>query len=159
MPMTLADAINDHHAELLRAVEQVEACLAARTTGDELTAAIETVRRGLLAHDLTAERFVVAPLRDLRLLDADRLAALEHEADRLSQDAIGLARGQPDRAAVAAFVRRIRAHVERKARTVVPAARSALAGGRLTPVPRWYVDEVYGLQGGGSESWAEEWLG
>ena len=66
------------------------------------------MRRRLLAHDLTAERFVVGPLRHLHLLGADRLGALEEEAHRLSRDALVLARGEPDRAAVAAFVHRLR---------------------------------------------------
>jgi hypothetical protein len=159
MPTALADAIEEHHGDLRRAVERVEACLQAGTTGDELAAAVETVRRGLLAHDLTAERFVVGPLRHLHLLETDRLSALEQEAHHLSRDALVLIHGEPDRAAVAAFAQRLRDHIERKARIVVPTARAALASGRLESAPRWYVEEIYELQGGRPGSWAEEWLG
>jgi len=98
-------------------------------------------------------------LRDLHLLDAHQLAALGDELDRLSADAVGLAGGPPDSAAVATFLRRVRGHIERKAWAVVPAARSALADGRLPAVPRWYVEEIYGLQGGPGARPAEEWLG
>ena len=159
MPMALAETIDGHHGSLLRALDEVEALIEASTTGDELPTAIETVRRRLLAHELTAERFVVGPLRDLHLLDAGQLAALGDELELLSEDAIGLALGKPDGAAVAAFVRRVRAHIERKARAVVPTARSALADGRLPAVPRWYVEEIYGLQGGPGARPPEEWLG
>ncbi len=159
MPMALADTIDSHHGSLLRALDEVEALLEATKTGDELPTAIETVRRRLLAHELTAERFVVGPLRDLHLLDADQLAALGDELDLLSKDAVALALGKPDGAAVAAFVGRVRAHIERKAGAVVPAARSALADGRLSAVPRWYVEEIYELQGGPGARPPEEWLG
>jgi hypothetical protein len=159
MSTTLADAIEEHHGDLRRAVERVQACLGTRKTDAELTAAIETVRRRLLAHDVTAERFVVGPLRHLHLLGADRIYALEDEAHRLSRDALVLSRGAPNRAAVAAFVQRLEDHIERKARMVVPTARAALSSGCLPPVPRWYVEEIYELQGGRSGSWAEEWLG
>jgi len=159
MPMALAETIDSHHGSLLRVVDELETLIEAPTTGDELATAIETVRRRLLAHELTAERFVVGPLRHLHMLNADQLAALGEELDRLSEDAVGLACGTPNVAAVAAFVRRVRAHIERKARAVVPAARSALADGRLSAVPRWYVEEVYGLQGGPGARPPEEWLG
>ena len=159
MPMALAETIDSHHGSLLRALDEVEALIEAPTAGDELPTVVETVRRRLLAHELTAERFVVGPLRDLHLLDTDQLAALGDELDRLSADAVGLAGGKPDVAAVAALVRRVRAHIERKARAVVPAARSALADGRLSAVPRWYVEEIYGLQGGPGARPPEEWLG
>ena len=109
----------------------------------------ETVRRKLLAHEFTVERFVVGPLRDLTVLDAGQLAALGDELDQLSQDA----------EAVAAFVRDVPTHIERKTRAVAPAARSALAEGRLSPVPRWYVEEVYGQQGDPGAHPPEEWLG
>jgi hypothetical protein len=159
MPTPLVDAMEEHDGDLRRAVEWVDACLGAGKTPDELTAALETVRRRLFAHDVTAERFVVGPLRHLHVPEADRLCALEDEAHGLWRDALVLARGEPDRAAVAAFVRRLRDHIERQARIVVPTVRAALASGRLTPVPRWYVEEIYELQGGRSGSWAEEWLG
>lgn len=159
MPMALAETIDSHHGSLLRALDEVEALVEAPTAGDEIPTAIETVRRRLLAHELTAERFVVGPLRDQHLLDAHQLAALGDELDRLSADAVGLAGGQPDAVAVTAFVRRVRGHIERKARAVVPAARSALADGRLSAVPRWYVEEIYGLQGGPGARPPEEWLG
>ena len=92
-------------------------------------------------------------------MDAHQLAALGDELDRLTRDAFGLTSGQPDIAAVAAFLRRVRDYVERKARAVVPTARAALADGRLPAVPAWFVDEVYGLQGGAVGHWPEEWLG
>jgi hypothetical protein len=159
MPMALIETIDSHHGGLLRALDEVEALLAAPTNREELMAAIEEARRELLAHELTAERFVVGPPRHLRLLDARELAALGHERDRLSRDGVQLSCGQPELAAVAVFVRRAREHIERKARAVVPTARSALADGRLPAGPRWYAQEVYGLQGGPVEAWPEEWLG
>jgi len=159
MPMALIETIESHHGGLLRALDEVEALVAAPTTTDGLAPAIEEVRRELLAHELTAERFVVGPLRHLHLLDAEQLATLADELARLSRDAAKLTCGKPDIAAVAAFVRHLRDHIERKARAVVPTARSALADGRLSPVPRWYVEEVYALQGGPAARWPEEWLG
>jgi hypothetical protein len=159
MPMALIETIDSLHGGLLQALDEVEALLAPPATPDELTAAIEEARRELLAHELTAERFVVGPLRHLHLLDAEQLAALGDELDRLSREAIGLTCGRPDVAAVRVFVRRVRDHIERKARAVVPTARSALADGRLSAAPRWYVEEVYGLRGGPVARWPEKWLG
>lgn len=157
--MTLIEMIDSHHGGLLPALDEVEALVAAPTAFDELAAAIEEARRELLAHELTTERFVVGPLRHLRLLDAQELATLRDELDRLSGDALELTCGRPDTAAVAAFLRRVRDHIERKARAVVPTARSALADGRLSAVPPWYVEEVYGLHGGPVARQPEEWLG
>jgi hypothetical protein len=157
--MALADTIESHHEGLIRALDEVEALVGLPTTPIELVAAIEGARRELLAHELTIERLVVAPLRDLHILDTRLLATLADELDDLSWDALWLTCGKPEAQAVLAFVGRVRAHIERKARTVVPAARSALAEGRLPAVPRWYVDEVYGLQGGRAGPGSEEWLG
>jgi hypothetical protein len=159
MPMALIETIDSHHGGLLRALDAVEALVAAPTTPDELTAAIEEARRKLLAHEQTAERFVVGPLRHLHLLNADQLAVLEDELDRLSREAVRLTCGQPDVAAVAVFVRCVRDHIERKAQAIVPTACSALANGRLATVPRWYVEEVYAQQGGPGARPPEEWLG
>ena len=159
MPMTLIEIVDGHHGRLLRALGDIEALLTTPGSPRDLAGAIETLRRELLAHDLTAERFVVGPLRHQHLLDVGELAALGAELDQLSGDAVGLEVGEPDHAVVAGFVRRVRDHIERKARAVVPAARSAVAGGRLPAVPRWYVEEVYGQQGGPGERPAEEWLG
>lgn len=159
MPKALVQTIDAHHRGLLRALDQVEALVVAPTTGHELAAAIEAVRRKFLAHELTAERFVVGPLRHLHLLDDRELDALGADLDQLSGDAVRLISGEPDAAAVAAFVRGVRDHIERKTRAIVPAARSAVAEGRLAAVPRWYVEEVYGRQGGPGARPPEEWLG
>jgi len=159
MPRALVETIDSHHRHLLRALDRVEALLQAPTSGDELAAAIETVRRRLLAHERTAERFVVGPLRGLRLLEGGELDALRAELDQLSQDAVRLTEGEPDAEAVAAFVRDARRHIRRKTRAVAPAARAAAAAGRLSAVPRWYVEEVYGQQGEPGARPPEEWLG
>ncbi|MCG6922601.1 MAG: hypothetical protein LJF15_16165 [Acidobacteria bacterium] len=159
MPMALIETIDSHRGGLLRALDKVEALVGAPTTGDELVAAIETVRHKLLAHEVTAGRFVVGPLRHLHLLDDRELDALGDERDQLSQEAVRLVNGRPDARAVAAFVLAVRDHVERKALAVAPVARSALAEGRLSPVPRWYVEEVYAEQGDPEARPPEEWLG
>jgi hypothetical protein len=159
MPMALADTMDSHHEGLLRALDDLEVLVATSAARDELIPAIEEARRELLAHELTAERLVVAPLRRLHVLDTRQLAVLADELNDLSWDALRLTCGKPEVRGVLSFVRRARAHIERKARTVVPAARSALAEGRLPAVPRWYVDEVYGLQGGRAGPGSEEWLG
>jgi hypothetical protein len=157
--MTLIEAIDGHHRGLLRTLDKVEVRVTAPAPADELAAAIEAVRHKLLAHEVTAGRFVVGPLRHLHLLDDGELDELGDELDQLSQDAVRLSSGEPDAGAVAAFVRRIRDHIERMARAVEPAARSAVAEGRLSAVPRWYVEEVYWLQGGPGPRPPEEWLG
>jgi hypothetical protein len=159
MPMALAETIDIHHEDLLRTLDEAETLIEARAPGDALPRAVGTVRRRLLAHRLTAERFVVGPLRQLQLLDPHELADLDDELDHLTRDAVSLTSGRPDVTAVAAFLRRVRAHIERKARAVVPTARFALGDGRLTAVPGWRLDEFYGLQGGPSERRPEEWLG
>jgi hypothetical protein len=84
---------------------------------------------------------------------------LSDELDRIAFDAARLTSHAPDAGAVAAFVRATRDHIERKTRAVVPVARSALADRRLPAVPRWYVEEVYGQQGGPGAHPPEEWLG
>jgi hypothetical protein len=159
MPQVLVETIDSHHRELLRALDRVEALVRAPRSGDELATAIETVRRSLLAHELTAERFVVGPLRDSHLLVDGELDALRAELDQLSQDAVRLGNGEPAPEAVAAFVRDARRHIQRKTRAVAPAARAAAAAGRLSAVPRWYVEEVYGQQGDPGARPPEEWLG
>ncbi len=159
MPKVLVETIDSHHRSLLRALDRVEGLLRAPASGDEVAAAIETVRRGLLAHELTAERFVVGPLRDLHLLVDGELDALGSELDHLSEEAVRLGNGEPEAEAVAAFVREVRDHIERKTRAVGPAAQAAAAEGRLTAVPRWYVEEVYGQQGDPEARPHEEWLG
>jgi hypothetical protein len=159
MPTALIEAIDSHRGGLHRALDRVEALVGTPTAVDELVAAIETVRRKLLAHKSTSERLVVHPLRHLRLLDPAQLAVLGDELDQLSRDAVRLTSRTPDARAVAAFVIAVRDHIEREARAVVPAARSALADGRLSAVPRWYVEEVYGRQGDPEAHWADEWLG
>ncbi len=159
MPKALVETIDNHHRDLLRALDRVEALVRAPTTGNELAAAIETVRRRLLAHELTAERFVVGPLRDLHLLVDGELDGLGAELDQLSQDAVRLGSGEPDAEAVAAFVRDARNHIQRKTEAVAPAAHAAAAAGRLSAVPRWYVEEVYGQQGDPGTRPPEEWLG
>lgn len=159
MPMTLVETIDTHHRDLLRALDEVEALVAASAPADELGAAVEAVRHSLLAHEVTAERFVVAPLRRLHLLNSRELDALGDERDELSQDAVRLTTGEPDAGALAAFVRRVREHIVRKARAVEPAAHYAAAEGRLAAVPRWRIDEVYERQGGPGARRSEEWLG
>jgi hypothetical protein len=159
MPMALIETIDSQHGALLRALDEVDALVAAPTTAEQLAGAIEEARRELLAHALTAERFVVGPLRHLHLLDARQLAALAAELDGLSGDALRLACGPPDLAAAAVFVRGVREHVERKTQVIMPAARSALAEGRLSSVPGWYVEELYARQGGPAATWPEQWLG
>ena len=159
MPMTLVETIDNHHRDLLRALDEVEALVAAPAPVDELAAAVEAVRHSLLAHEVTAERFVVAPLRHLHLVNNRELDALRDERDQLSQDAVHLTGREPDAEAVTAFVRRVREHIGRKVRAVQPAARYAVAEGRLSAVPRWCIDEVYERQGGPGIRPSEEWLG
>ncbi|MCG6927189.1 MAG: hypothetical protein LJF30_18020 [Acidobacteria bacterium] len=159
MPEVLVEAIDSHHRALLRSLDQVDALAAAPSPAHELAAAIEAVRHSLLAHEVTAGRFVVGPLRHLHLLDEGQLDAFGDELEQLSEDAVRLASGEPDAAAVAAFVRRVRDHIGRKAGAVEPAVRSAVAEGRLSGVPRWYLDEVYEQQGGPGARPSEEWLG
>jgi hypothetical protein len=159
MPEILAEALGSHHRGLLRALDEVDALAAAPAPAAELAAAIEAVRHSLLAHEVTVGRFVVGPLRHLHLLDGQQQDALGNELDRLSEDAVRLTSGEPDAGAVVTFVRRVRDHMERKARAVGPAVRSAVAEGRLSAVPRWYLDEVYGQQGGPGARPSEEWLG
>ena len=163
MPMTLVETIDLHHAALGRALDQIEALVSSSRHDDALATALDGLRRTLVAHELTTERFVVGPLRHLRLLDARQLAALGAELEQLADDAARLTltfeEDEPDPGAVTAFIRAARAYMERKGQVVVPAARSALANGRLPNVPAWYVEEVYGLQGGPAPRWPEEWLG
>ena len=159
MPTALIEAIENHRGGLHRALDRVEALVGAPKAADELAAAIETVRRKLLAHESSSERLVVLPLRHLHLLDPGQLAELGDELDQLSRAAVRLSSGTPDARAVAAFVVAVREHIEREARSIVPTARSALAEGRLSAVPRRYVEEVYERQGDAEAHWAEEWLG
>ena len=159
MPRALVETIHAHHLGLLRALDEVERLVRASTTSRELTAAIEAVRRMLLAHELTAERFLVGPLRHQHLLDDRELDALRAEIDQLSEDAVRLSSGEPDAAAAAAFVRDARHHIGRRTRAIAPAARAAAAEGRLPAVPRWYVEEAYGQQGDLEARPPEEWLG
>jgi hypothetical protein len=159
MPKALIETIDNHHGGLLRALDELEALVGGPTPGDEIAAAIGAVRRRLMAHELTAERFVVGPLRHLHLLDAGQLAALADELDQLVSDAASLTVAHPDPEAAIVFIRAARDHIDRKTRTVVPIARSALAQGRLPAVPAWYVEEVYGLQGSPGVRPPEEWLG
>jgi hypothetical protein len=159
MPMTLIETIDSHHGALLRTLDEIEATVSSSTQDDALATAVDVLLRKLAAHEVTAERFVVGPLRHLRLLDAGRLAALADELAQLADDAAKLTSDKPDPDAVAAFVRAARAHIERKVQAILPAARSALADGRLAGAPAWYVEEVYGLQGGPAPPWPEEWLG
>ena len=159
MPKALVETIDSHHRNLLRALDRVEALVRTPTSRDQFAAAIEAVRRGLLGHELTAERFVVGPLCDLRLLVHGELDALGAELAHLSEEAVRLAVGAPDPEAIAAFLRDVRDHIERKTRAVGPAARAAAAAGRLPAVPRWYVEEVYAQHGDPDARPHEEWLG
>jgi hypothetical protein len=159
MPKALVETIDGQHRGLLQALDRVEELARASSTGDELAGAIETARRELVAHELTAERFVIAPLRRLHLLKDGELDALGAELDRLSREAVRLEDGEPDAEAVAAFIRDARDHIERKTRAVGPTARAAARAGRLAAVPRWYVEEVYGHGGGPGGRPPEEWLG
>lgn len=159
MPMILVETIDSHHRDLLRALGEVEELVAASAPADELAAAVEGVRHSLLAHEATAERFLVAPLRRLQLVNNRELDALGDERDRLSQDALQLTSGEPAAEALDAFVRRVREHIARKARAVEAAARYAVAERRLSAVPRWCIDEVYEGQGGPGTRPSEEWLG
>jgi hypothetical protein len=157
--MALIGTIQSQHRRLFGALDTLEALAEAAAPEDELQGAVEAVRRTLVAHDATAERFVVGPLRILRLLDAEQLSTLRDELDDLNDESARLATAATDVEAVAHFARATRDHIERKARAVVPAARMALREGRLPAVPEWFVDEFYGLQGGPAEGWPEEWLG
>ena len=159
MPLTLGETIAGHHRGLLRALEKIEALVGTPGTDHDLAAAIETVRRKLLAHELTAERFVVGPLRRLHLLDERELGTLADERDQLSQDAVRLTSRRLDAGSVDAFVRGVRHHIEGRIRAVGPAARSAALEGRLPAVPLWYVEEVYGQHGDAGAHCPEEWLG
>ena len=159
MPRALIETIDSHHGALLRALDRIEALASSSPHDEALATALDGLRRKLVAHERTAERFVVGPLRHLRLLDARQLAALGAELERLVDDGARLTSDTPAPSAVAAFVRAARAYIERKGQAVVPTARSALANGRLPDVPAWYVEEVYGLQGGPASRWPEEWLG
>ena len=158
MPRALIETIDSHHGALLRALDRIEALASSSPHDEALATALDGLRRKLVAHERTAERFVVGPLRHLRLLDARQLAALGAELERLVDDAARLTSGTPDAGAVDLFVQAARAHIERKVRAVVPAARAALAEGRLAAVSAWYFEEVYGLQGGPAPRWPEEWL-
>jgi hypothetical protein len=157
--MALIGTIESQHGRLCGALDTLEALVEAAAPEDELRRAVAAVRRTLMAHEVTAERFVVGPLRILRLLDAEQLSALRDELDDLHDESARLATAAADAGAVAHFARATRDHIERKSRAIVPTARVALREGRLPAVPEWFVDEFYALQGGPAESWAEEWLG
>jgi hypothetical protein len=157
--MALIGTIESQHRRLFGALDSLEALAEAAAPEDELRRALEEVHRTLVAHEVTAEHFVVGPLRILRLLDTEQLSALRDELEDLSNESAQLATAVPDVETVAHFARATRDHVERKARAVVPAARAAVCERRLPAVPKWFVDDFYALQGGPVESWPEEWLG
>jgi hypothetical protein len=157
--MPMIGSIESQHRGLLRALELLEGLAEVCRTRDELAHAVEELRRALLAHELTAERFILTPLRRLRRLDADAATALRAELDDLAADALRLATGDPDAGAVTDFAAATRKHIERQAELVVPVARDALAHGELPSVPAWCVDEAFWLRGGPAESWPEQWLG
>lgn len=159
MPMTLIERIGAHHEDLVAALEQLEVLARSSTPDVVLPAKLDALRHRLLAHELTTDRLVVGPLCRLRLLDAGEFDRLGDELTRLAERADGLSRSQPDAEAVRALVEAIRHHLERRARALDPAARSALAEGRLSRVPGWYVEDVYELHGGPVAHTPEEWLG
>jgi hypothetical protein len=157
--MTMIGSIERQHRELLRSLERLEALVRARGSCEELAHAIEDVRREMLAHELTAERFIVGPLCRLHHLDANVARELRAELDDLAADALRLVTDDPGRRAIEDFVGAARRHIEHQARRIVPAAQDALARGELPAAPAWCVDEAFGPGGGPAVSWPEQWLG
>ncbi len=152
--MPLVQMIERQHGELFGCLDRLEALVGTRACRDETLSALEDVRHALLAHERTAERFVVVPLSQQHLLDTGQLGSLRAEADDLAGEAARLLGQDPPPEVLAAFIEAARAHIEREARIIVPVARGALDAGRLHAVPAWCVEEVYG---GGA--WPEQWLG
>lgn len=153
--MALIQMIESERRELLERLDRLEALVETRAGRGETLSALEDVRRALLAHHRTEERFVVAPLRDQQLLDTEQLGSLHAELDDLTGDAARFLGQNPPPEVLAAFIGAVRAHVERQARVIVPVARGALDAGRLPAAPAWCVEEVYGQRG----TWPEQWLG